>query len=382
MKKANQSKLAVLLGAMFAAAIAQGQSMPAAAAADTAAAPHEAAKVEDSSPQAMPPMHDMPAHEMPANDMPAHDMPAHDMPMPDVSTPPTPTPAPMPTQSHAQPPMPVPASRPEAAPASMPMPMQMPMQMPPMQGGKAPADARDPAAYNEGVRMSHLPGMDMGAHSAFGQLLVNKLELARGDNARGGHPRGGDARGQNLDAEAWYGGDIDKLWFKAKGERRDGSLEQLRNELLWHHAISPFWNTQVGGRHDSGGGPARNWLALGVEGLAPYWIDSELSAYWRPGGGVAVRAGLRYEVLLTQRWILEPEFEANAYSQADRARGLGAGLSDIELGLRLRYEVRRQLAPYIGVNWKRSFGDTARMALAEGGRRQQAELLAGVRFWF
>lgn len=246
------------------------------------------------------------------------------------------------------------------------------MQMGPMQGGKPPPDARDPNAYGEGTRHANLPGSAMNDEARFGRLLVNSVEVASGDGEHG----------QNLDAEAWYGGDFDKVWLKAEGERRDGRLETLRTEALWGHAFAPFWSTQLGVRHDTGSGDARNWLAFGVQGLAPYWFETEVTAYVRSGGHFGARADVRYELLFTQRLILEPQLQANVYSRADPEHGTGSGLSDLGLGLRLRYEVRRQFAPYIGVTWQRKFGDAARFAEQGGGRRQRLQAVAGVRLWF
>jgi copper resistance protein B len=246
------------------------------------------------------------------------------------------------------------------------------MSVGPMQGGKPPPDARDPNVYAEGARRADLGGMEMADTELFGRVLVNNLELAHG----------GDEHGQHLEAEAWYGGDYNKAWFKAEGDRRDGRLETLRTEALWNRAFAPFWSTQLGVRHDTGSGDSRNWLAFGVQGLAPYWFETEATGYWRAGGGFGARIDVKYEALITQRLILEPQFGANLYSKTDRERGTGAGLSDVELGLRLRYEIRRQFAPYIGVTWSRKFGNTARFTEMEGGNRQSVTAVAGVRIWY
>jgi copper resistance protein B len=246
------------------------------------------------------------------------------------------------------------------------------MSMGPMQGGKPPPGARDPNAYAEGARRSDLGGMEMADDMLFGRVLFNSLELAKS----------ADAHGQNIEMEGWYGGDYDKVWLKAEGERSNGRLDTLRTEGLWNRAIAPFWSTQLGVRHDTGSGNARNWLAFGVEGLAPYWFETEATGYWRAGGGFGARIEVRYELLFTQRLILEPDFGANVYSKTDRERATGAGLSDLELGLRLRYEIRRQFAPYVGVLWTRKFGGSARFAEMSGGERQSVAAVAGVRVWY
>lgn len=245
------------------------------------------------------------------------------------------------------------------------------VQMGPMQGGSPPPHARDPDAYAEGTRFANLPGNEMHDDMPFGRVLLDKLEYAKGDGEHG----------QHVDAEAWYGNDYDKAWFKAEGERRGGHLQSMRTEALWDRTFATFWSTQLGVRHDTGGGDSRNWLAFGVRGLAPYWFDTEATAYWS-GGRLGARFNVRYELLFTQQLILEPEIEANLYSKSDPARGLGSGLSDLELGMRLRYEIRRQFAPYIGVTWARNFGDTADYARARGDRNKNTQIVAGVRMWF
>lgn len=246
------------------------------------------------------------------------------------------------------------------------------MQMGPMQGGKAPPDARDPAAYNEGARAAGLPGNAMADMAPFGRIMLDKLEAVSGDGERG----------QNIETEAWYGGDYNKAWLKADGERRSGQLEAMRTELLWDRTFSPFWSTQLGMRHDTGGGPSRSWLAAGVRGLAPYWFDVEATAYWRAGGEFAGRVQVAYELLFTQRVILEPELELNVQNRSDRLRGMGTGLTNAEFGLRLRYEIRRQFAPYIGVTWSRKFGSTATLARESGDDRKTLQAVIGLRVWY
>lgn len=246
------------------------------------------------------------------------------------------------------------------------------MQMGPMQGGQPPPDARDPNAYNEGTRFANLGDHDMHGNAPFWRVLVDEAEVAKGDKERG----------QNLELEAWYGNDYNKAEVKVEGERRGGALEEARSELLWDRAFAPFWSTQLGIRHDGGEGGGKNWLAFGVQGLAPYWFETEATAYWRSGSGAALRLNAKYEVLFTPRLILEPELGANLYSREDRDRGTGEGLSDISAGLRLRYEITRMFAPYVGAAWNRKFGGAAEFTRARGGDRSGVQGVAGVRFWF
>ena len=246
------------------------------------------------------------------------------------------------------------------------------MDMSSMQGGNAPPGARS-GDYSNGYTYGPLTGMDMLDDSRQGMLLLDQLEYV--------HSRdGGNAA--VIDGRAWYGGDIDKLWLKFEGEHADGRLQDLRTEALWDHAVSTYWDTQLGVRHDFGIGPGRTWAAFGVQGLAPYWFETEATFYVGQGGRTAARVQAECEVLLTQRLILQPRAEVNFYGKDDPARGIGSGLSDAEVGLRLRYEIRREFAPYVGVVWNQRFGKTADFARAQGEHADDLEFVAGLRVWF
>lgn len=246
------------------------------------------------------------------------------------------------------------------------------MSMGPMQGGSPPSDARDPNAYAEGEKRMPMHGMEMADDALFGRLLVNEMEYTRNKGERG----------QVFDAEAWYGGDYNKVWLKLQAERPSGRLTGLRAEVMWDRVLATHWSSQLGVRRDSGSGPARTWLAAGVRGMAPYWFETEATAYAGSGGALAARLEARYELLFTQRLILQPKVEANFYSKNDLERGVGSGLSDLDFGLRLRYEIRRQFAPYIGASWKRKFGNTAEYARRQGEAVKNTEIVAGLRLWF
>lgn len=179
-----------------------------------------------------------------------------------------------------------------------------------------------------------------------------------------------------------YGGDGDRAWLRSEGERLHGRTEHADVELLWGHAIAPYWDTQVGVRHDFGRGPERNWAAVGVQGLAPYWFELSATAYVGEQGRTALRGEVEYEGLLTQRLVLQPRVELNAYGRSDPAAGIGAGLSDAAFGLRLRYEIRREFAPYVGIERRWRLGATADAARAGGDAVAETQWVAGVRFWF
>lgn len=185
-----------------------------------------------------------------------------------------------------------------------------------------------------------------------------------------------------VDAQAWVGRDLNKLWLKLEGEYQDGRTTEAEAQALYSRAIAPYWDLQLGWRHDIRPQPERDWLAIGLEGLAPYWFEVEATAFVGERGQVAARLKGEYEWMLTQRWVLSPELEVNLHAKDDEAVGVGSGLSDTQLGLRLRYEVRREIAPYIGVNWTRSYGNTAEFARAEGEDTNDLQFVAGVRAWF
>lgn len=254
-----------------------------------------------------------------------------------------------------------------------PMAPMSDMNMGAMQGGSAPADARSPD-WSDGVPSSAMHGMamkDMDDSAPVGMLLLDQLESFAG---QGGH-------GQSWEAEGWYGNDSDKLWFRSEGEREGGRPRDGDAELFWSHAVAPFWDTQLGLRRDIGEGPGRNWAAFGVQGLAPYWFEMEATAYGGEGGRTAARVRAEYELLFTQRLILQPEIEVNAYGKDDVQRQLRSGVSSIEGGLRLRYEIRRSIAPYVGVSWEHLAGGTADLARDDGRRVTDRRWVAGIRIW-
>lgn len=183
------------------------------------------------------------------------------------------------------------------------------------------------------------------------------------------------------EAQAWYGGDYNKVWFKTEGEYVD-DRDHSRNELLWDRVAARWWSLQAGVRHDLGEGPSRTWAAFGLQGLAPYWWEVEATAYVGEQGRTALRLAAEQDVLLTQRLILQPEMELEFYGKDDPRNGIGSGLADAELALRLRYEIRREFAPYIGVAWSKSWGDTADYARAAGDPAEDTRLIAGFHMWF
>lgn len=203
-------------------------------------------------------------------------------------------------------------------------------------------------------------------------VLFDQLEWLSGD-------RGTSA---GWDGVGWIGRDVDRFWFRAEGEADEGRVEEAHADLLYGRAISRWWDLVAGVRQDVRPGPARTWAAIGVQGLAPYWFEVQATAYVGASGRTLFRFETEYELLLTNRLVLQPVVEAEIHGKADPARGIGAGLSTADAGLRVRYEIRREIAPYVGVQWSQKFFGTADAARAAGERVSSVRLAVGLRVWY
>lgn len=184
------------------------------------------------------------------------------------------------------------------------------------------------------------------------------------------------------DADGWVGTDMNRLWLRSEGERESGDTEEAEVQLLYGRPVARWWEAVAGIRHDFAPGRSRTWAAVGLEGLAPHWFEVEATAFVGEGGQTAARLEAEYELLLTNRLILQPRLEINLHGRNDRRRAIGSGVTDLEAGLRLRYEVRREVAPYVGVNWSRKLGRTADFAELAGEDVEDTRLVAGIRIWF
>jgi len=204
-------------------------------------------------------------------------------------------------------------------------------------------DAMRQAAFPDlgGMRMSD----HMQADPMVASVLVDRLEWQDAD------PHAALA----WDLRAWAGHDANRVWLRSEGEREAGHSRGDAS-ILWGHAVAPWWDLLVGLRRDFGSERDRTWAAFGVQGLAPYKVEITATAFVGEAGAVGLRVEAEYELLLTQRWVLQPRLETNLYRRVDRQRVGEPGLDDIEAGLRLRYEIRREIAPYIGIERRRQFG--------------------------
>ncbi|MEO6247313.1 MAG: copper resistance protein B [Sphingomicrobium sp.] len=245
--------------------------------------------------------------------------------------------------------------------------------------GNAPAPAPPTDHYadrffpNDNMEHGRAALMRQEGGQNFYQVMFNLAEF----QAREGRD------GYRWDGEAWFGGDINRVWLKSEGDGafRQG-VENAEIQALYSHAVGPYFNLQAGVRHDFQPSPTRTYATVGFEGLAPYMFEVNGALFLSNKGDLLGRLEGYYDQRITQRLILQPRIELNLAAQDVPENRIGAGLTDAELGLRLRYEVRRQFAPYVGVSYLAQTGRTADFARAEGKKPQTTSFVAGVRFWF
>ncbi len=197
--------------------------------------------------------------------------------------------------------------------------------------------------------------------------------------------RFGDGQYLRWDGQAWIGDDHNRLWLKSEGRynpNRRGRMEDGDHEALYDRPISPYFDLQAGVRVDLDSSRTRTWAALGIQGLAIGFWNVEATIYASDNGHYALRTNASYDLYLTQRVVLQPQFETNWYTKEDRSRGIGAGLSDIDTGLRLRYDITRKFAPYVGVAYQRWFGGTESIRRERGDKINDVRFLVGLRTWF
>lgn len=212
----------------------------------------------------------------------------------------------------------------------------------------------------------------------FNYVILDRLEFSSG--------KAPDAL--SWDAQGWYGGDYNKLWWKAEGDTRLTGQSQGEGEVqaLYSRLIAPFWDVQAGLRYDwpwnRGNNSERVFAVLGLEGLAPYWFEIEPALFLSENGELSARLSATYDILFTQRIVLQPRLDLNASFSDAPDFGVGGGFNDVEMGLRLRYEISRQVAPYLGVAWKRQLGKTADLTRAAGDSVKDVRFVFGIRVWW
>lgn len=211
----------------------------------------------------------------------------------------------------------------------------------------------------------------------FGYLLVDQLEYRLKDGANT----------MRWDVTGWYGGDYNRVWLKTEGDWRTSGERggEAEAQALYGRLIAPFWDFQAGLRYDqfSGAGfdRSRRFAVIGLQGLAPYWFELEPALFISEDGDVSARLTASYELLLTQRLILQPRLDVDAAVQSVDKFDVGDGINSTGVGLRLRYEILREVAPYVGIHWLRRFGETADIARRDGGDAEDIAVVFGVRLW-
>ena len=205
-------------------------------------------------------------------------------------------------------------------------------------------------------------------------VLIDTLEASFGDGEEG----------YSWNAQGWTGGDINRFWWKTEGEGDfGGQLHEAEVQVLYSRAVAPFWDVQAGVSQDfRPDGDDTTHLTLGVQGVAPYWFEVSAAAFLSTDGDLTARAEAEYDQRLTQKWILQPALELEMSASDIPELEMGSGLTSVTAGLRLRYEIRKEFAPYVGVEWSRSFGDTADYAKARGDDVEATRLVFGIKAWF
>jgi len=185
------------------------------------------------------------------------------------------------------------------------------------------------------------------------------------------------------EAQGWVGYDLNKLWLKTEGhvDNETNDTEAFEFQALWSHAIAPFWDIQAGWRHDFEDA-SRDHAVIGLMGLAPYWFEVDAAAFLSDDGDASARLEAEYELRFTQRLILQPRMELNYAFSAVPEAGIGQGLHKGEFGLRLRYEFKRDIAPYLGVAWEKTWGETANLLEAAGKDASETSFILGLRLWY
>ena len=229
------------------------------------------------------------------------------------------------------------------------------------------------APMNKTMAVSYVHGiMPVMDQRVYVHALLDQFEARYGGS-------GGQFR---YDGQAWFGSDYNKLWLKSEGTvGTDGRFGDGDHEILYDRAISRYFDVQSGVRLDIDHGPTRAWGAIGLQGLALYFFDAEATFYFSDRG-VAGRLTGSYDIFITNRLILQPQAELNFYSNSDSARGVGRGLSDIDTGLRLRYEWHRKIAPYIGITYSNMFHENSNFRGDIWKNGSGANFTFGIRSWF
>ncbi|WP_420825747.1 copper resistance protein B [Pseudomonas typographi] len=227
--------------------------------------------------------------------------------------------------------------------------------------------AASPGAWADGMAGMGMHDSDLHSYFSFDRLEYQKADA-------------GTALAWEF--EGWVGGDTDRLWLRSEGERTNGSTEEAELQALYGHAISPWWDVVAGVRQDFKPASPQTWAALGLQGEPLSNLETKATAYLGERNQRSLRLEADYDLNITQNLILQPMLEANLFTRNDPTREVGAGLSNLETGLRLRYEIIPEFAPYVGVYWNKQYGRTLDYAREEGEDAEEGRLVVGVKMWW
>ncbi|MDO9588141.1 MAG: copper resistance protein B [Brevundimonas sp.] len=334
----------------------------------------------------MPPAQTLPAadphagHRMPAEPQVADPHAGHDMStMAPSEQPDPPAGHAMATRSPAQDPhaghdMSTTTSGPPDVPTSADNPGRPPEDPVPTAALSGPAHAADLVFGAEAMAAARRTLMRENGDIRTTAVVIDRLESGFGDRDDS----------WLWDVQGWSGGDINRFWWKSEGEGDvDGGLEDAEFQALYSRAVTPFWDIQAGVRQDfRPDGEDTTHLVLGFQGLAPHWWEIDAAAFLSTNGDLTARVEAEYDQRITQRLILQPRLEIDLSASDIPELEIGSGLSSVEAGLRLRYEFRKEFAPYVGIEWSRSFGDTADHIEARGGDPEDTRFVVGLKAWF
>jgi copper resistance protein B len=252
-------------------------------------------------------------------------------------------------------------------------PAAPPVGPPPATAFAGPEHAAEALFGAQAMRSAREEMLRMHGRMATHRFRLDRLEVGTG----------GEGETYAWDADFFYGEPLDRLWIKSEGEGGfGGELEHGEVQALWSHALTPFFDLQAGLRYDFAPDPQRGHLVLGLQGLAPYWIEVDAAAFLSDEGDLTARLEVEYDLRITQRLILQPRVEVDLSAQDVPELRIGSGLTSAEAGIRLRYEIVPEFAPYVGVQYERAFGRTADFREARGEDAGALTLLAGLRIWF
>jgi copper resistance protein B len=236
---------------------------------------------------------------------------------------------------------------------------------------------RDPNANSGGYEYRGMDGWEKTDEMTVSKIIFDQLEYRKGNNTEF----------NRWDMQGWKGTDYDKFWVKFEGlDIKSENSGEFEFQALYSKAVSAYWDLQYGARYDRSYGNGMNderyFGVIGFQGLAPYWFEVEPALFMDSNGEISARVVASYDLLFSQRLILQPRIEINASASNLPELGIGQGVNNLQFDLRLRYEFIREIAPYVGITWQKKYGDSAVYSQQQGSPSEFTEVVLGVRVWF